>query len=65
MPNKWHMLKEGQAGNNKRQCRGLLVFSEHPFFGRQPIGLFPHFPGLQAEVAHTGFSGLIQLFKKM
>jgi hypothetical protein len=28
MPSKWHMFKEGQAGNKKRQRRGLLVFSE-------------------------------------
>jgi hypothetical protein len=27
MPNKWHICKEGQAGNEKRQ---LLVFSELP-----------------------------------
>jgi hypothetical protein len=30
MPNKWHMCKEGKAGNKKRQRRGLLVFSELP-----------------------------------
>jgi hypothetical protein len=27
MPNKWHICKEGKAGNEKRQ---LLVFSEPP-----------------------------------
>jgi hypothetical protein len=30
MPNKWHIFKEGQAGNKNRQHRGLLVFSELP-----------------------------------
>jgi hypothetical protein len=30
MPNKWHICKEGKAGNKKRQSRGLLVFSELP-----------------------------------
>jgi hypothetical protein len=30
MPNNWHICKEGQAGNKKRQRRGLLVFSELP-----------------------------------
>jgi hypothetical protein len=30
MPNKWHICKDGQAGNKKRQRRGLLVFSELP-----------------------------------
>jgi hypothetical protein len=30
MPNKWHIYKEGQAGNKIRQRRGLLVFSELP-----------------------------------
>jgi hypothetical protein len=27
MPSKLHMCKEGQAGNIKKQRRGLLVFS--------------------------------------
>jgi hypothetical protein len=30
MPNKWLICKEGQAGNQKRQRCGLLVFSELP-----------------------------------
>jgi hypothetical protein len=30
MPNKWHIFKEGQAGNKKRQRCGLPVFSELP-----------------------------------
>jgi hypothetical protein len=30
MPNKWHICKEGQAGNKNRHRRGLLVFSERP-----------------------------------
>jgi hypothetical protein len=29
-PNKWHICKEGHAGNKKRQHRSLLVFSEPP-----------------------------------
>jgi hypothetical protein len=66
MPNKWHIFKDGQAGNNKKQRRGLLVFSELPCLssaGSRP--LFPYFPWLFAEVAHTGFSGLVRLFKKI
>jgi hypothetical protein len=30
MPNKWHMCKQSQAGNKKRQRRGLLVFIKLP-----------------------------------
>jgi hypothetical protein len=30
MPSKWHICKQGQAGNKNRQRRGLLVFSELP-----------------------------------
>jgi hypothetical protein len=30
MPDKWHICKEGQAVNKKRQRRGLLVISELP-----------------------------------
>jgi hypothetical protein len=30
MPNKRHIFKEGQAGNNRKQRRGSLVFSELP-----------------------------------
>jgi hypothetical protein len=30
MPNRWHICKEGHAGNKKRKCRGLLVISELP-----------------------------------
>jgi hypothetical protein len=31
LPRKWHVLKEGQEGNdNKQQRRGLLVFFEPP-----------------------------------
>jgi hypothetical protein len=58
--------KRAKQATKKRQRRGLLVFSELPSLSlaRQPIGLFPSFPGLLAEVAHTGFSGLIRLFKK-
>jgi hypothetical protein len=30
MPNKWHICKEGEAGNKNRQRRDLLVLSELP-----------------------------------
>jgi hypothetical protein len=30
MPNKWHICKEGQAGNKNRQRRGLLMIFELP-----------------------------------
>jgi hypothetical protein len=39
MPNKWRVCKDGQAGNKKRQRRGLLVLSEPPRLpsaGRRP-----------------------------
>jgi hypothetical protein len=34
MPNKWHECKEGQAGNNKGQCHGLLIFLSYLDFLR-------------------------------
>jgi hypothetical protein len=49
----------------KDNAAACLCFLNNLAFGRQPTGLFPYFPGLQAEIAHTGFSGLVRLFKKM
>jgi hypothetical protein len=50
MPNKWHVRKEGKRRQQIRQSH--VSFS----FGRQSIGLNPHFPELLAEIAQSGFS---------
>jgi hypothetical protein len=59
MPNKWHICKEGQAGNNKKQRRGLLVFSELPripLAGSLLLSLYyfifkiPHLPLTRAKL---------------
>jgi hypothetical protein len=42
MPNKWHMCKEGQDGNKKRQRHGLLVF------------FFLELPGLSSAGSRSG-----------
>jgi hypothetical protein len=58
--------KRPKQATTKRQYRGLLVFSLLP--GLNSAGsrsvCFHTSLGLQVEVAHTGFSGLIRLFKK-
>jgi hypothetical protein len=65
MPNEWHICKEGQAGNKKRQRRGLLCSLNYLAFPRpaadRAVSILPWFV---TELAHTGFSGLVQSFKK-
>jgi hypothetical protein len=63
MPNKWHMYKEGKAGNKKRH---LLVFSELPSLpsaGSRP-GCFHS--SLWVSRGHSyGLLWAVRLFKKM
>jgi hypothetical protein len=51
-----------QATKKDNAAACLCFLPTWPTFGRLTIGLIPFFPGLQAEVAHTGFSGLILFF---
>jgi hypothetical protein len=53
MPNKWHKCKESQAGNEKRQRRGLLLFSELPGLpsADSRSGCFHSLSGLCAQIA--------------
>jgi hypothetical protein len=54
-----------QAAKKDLAAACLYFLNYQAFLRRQPTGLFPYFPWLYAEVAHTGFSGLIRLFKEM
>jgi hypothetical protein len=55
-------MRRGLRKQQKKTTPRLacVLFTTKPSFSRQPIGLFPYFPGLEAEVAHTGFSGLVR-----
>jgi hypothetical protein len=55
MPNKWHVYKEGKAGNkNKKNSAARLCFwTTWPSFDRQPIELFQYFPGLLSSLTRV------------
>jgi hypothetical protein len=66
MPSKWRICKEGRAGNKKDNAAAFLCFLNYLALLRPAADrAVPNFLGLIAEVAHTGLSELIRLFKKM
>jgi hypothetical protein len=65
MPNKWHMCKEGQEGNKKDNAAVCLYYLNSLAFLRTAADrVVSILPWVEAEVAHTGFTGLVRLFKK-
>jgi hypothetical protein len=57
--------KRAKQATTKKQRRGLLVFTELPSLpsASSRSDCFHTSLGYEAEVAHTGFPGLIRLFK--